>query len=974
MSSIICCLCQKRLKTLKKIFSIKSRNYSQSLETNNTKINVKNKSKNNRNQYSNTVLLPKSNYPMKHSRNLELEQNEKLFSNLIKDLKENKDKPVFTLHDGPPYANGSTHFGHSINKILKDIICRRKLLEGFRVCFSPGWDCHGLPIELKAINHKNHSLKPIEIRQKAKQLALNVIEEQKKSFMSWGLIAEWDNPYFTFDSVYIMNQMNAFYELFEKGLVFRDYMPVYWSPSTQTALAEAELQYNENHISKSVYVKFKLIDLPLSIKHFGDVYALIWTTTPWTLPANEAIAYATNQTYAIITVNKLSQDFLIVAKDLISSLENHFNSKIEIKQEFNGSELNCVKYTNPIGFQSESLPFIESQYVTITKGTGLVHIAPNHGFDDYKLMTKYKFPLKECIVDGNGCYVLTHNTFLDKKYVLKEGNDIVMNLLGNSLLFKEDFTHSYPYDWRSGEPVIMRASPQWFLNIETIREDCIEALQNVKFYPEFFKNQFINQLRIRPNWCISRQRSWGVPIPVFYTKSDKALKTPVLTKQLSNHILKLFEEKGYDCWWQLSNDQLLPKGIIDNNLSCDDLVKGNDIFDIWFDSGMSWKTALNEPKVADIYLEGVDQLRGWFQSSLILSVALRNCSPYKSIFIHGFAVDKDGKKMSKSIGNVIDPNSIIENDKNPTNNCGSDGLRFWIALNASNYENVKVSLNSFDETLICINKIRNIIRFIIGSLHEFNVSEHVCNFDEMNILDKYVMHLLHNYLNEMKYSYENLKIGRVISKSIEFIFSDVSAFYCSRIKHRLYCGEKYSQSRRSCQTVLLHIYNSIIHELSPILPHIMIEANNHLPINKDFIINKDEWNRPDIEQSMKLLLSIIDAIYEKSEIKHLIEYDCYIKVLDPECFKNLSLFQSECDSSDSELCEILQMSSISYGNSQFAQNNGFISINEERDEIPYQLYITSAKKHLCNRCRRYTAVNTTQPCVQCLNVLSSQWS
>jgi isoleucyl-tRNA synthetase len=765
------------------------------------------------------------------------------------------------------------------------------MLDGFRIELTPGWDCHGLPIELKAVSDNYSSLTPIEIRQKAKQLALNVIEEQKKSFMSWGVMADWDNPYFTFDSNYIKNQINAFYKLYEKGLVFRDYMPVYWSPSTRTALAEAELQYNDSHISKSVYVKLKLIEVPQSIRQFGDVYAVIWTTTPWTLAANEAIAYATNQNYAIVTVNKLSSDYLLVAYDLIPALEKQFDSQIDIKHIIHGSELKGVKYTNPIALHNESQPFIESSYVTITKGTGLVHIAPNHGLDDYKLIIKHNIPLKDCIVDESGCYVSAPNSSLNNKFVLTEGNESIVKELGTALLFKHDFTHSYPYDWRSKKPVIVRASPQWFINIDAIRDDCIKALENVKFYPDFFKKQLINQIRIRPNWCISRQRSWGVPIPVFYKTDDISFKTPIITEQISNHISKLIHEKGYDIWWKSPVEQLLPNDILKKilNLSSNDLVKGKDIFDIWFDSGMSWKTVLNEPQIADIYLEGVDQLRGWFQSSLILSVALRNCSPYKSVLIHGFAVDKDGKKMSKSIGNVIDPNSIIQNESKPTNNCGVDGLRWWTAAHASSHDDVAVSLITFEDTLITINKIRNVLRFMIGSLNDFNAKEHVCNLSQMNILDKYMLHLLHHYLNDIKNSYENLKLSHVIITSTNFIVSEISAFYCTRIKHRLYCKEKYSLERRSCQTVLLYLYNSIVHELSPILPHIMIEANKHLSINEDFIINDPQWDQQNIDQNMKLLLSMIDVIAKQFPNKHLIQYDLYIKTSDQNCLENLSV-------------------------------------------------------------------------------------
>ncbi|XP_054162323.1 isoleucine--tRNA ligase, mitochondrial-like [Oppia nitens] len=886
-------------------------------------------------KYSETVLLPKSDFPVNHSRSLEVNNDISMtnFGKLVERTAYHS-KERFVLHDGPPYANGSLHFGHAINKFIKDMICRRKLLEGYEVSFIPGWDCHGLPIELKAISQDMDISDPIEIRRKAKQLALDVIDEHKRCFQSWKIMADWDNSYFTFDSKYITNQLKAFSTLLDNNIIFRCYSPVYWSPTGSTALAEAELQYNEKHVSKSVFVKLKLTRLADCIKQFNPIFAIIWTTTPWTLPANQAIAYSSKIDYCVITIDGKSGEYFLIAKDLIHELEKDLNSKINIKKTINGSDLKWCFYLNIISKSNEDLPFLDSSHVTTTKGTGLVHIAPNHGLDDYKLIIKNNIPVKECIVDEKGHYIYTSNSLLENKFVLNEGNDCIIEMLGNSLLLQKDFIHSYPYDWRFNEPVIVRASPQWFINIDVIRDDCIKVLNNVKFYPESYKEYLIDQLNIRPNWCISRQRSWGVPIPVFYNKDDKNFKNPLINRQILDHIIKVFEDKGCDIWWLSSIDQLVPKHLIESELKVpvNDLRKGNDIFDIWFDSGNSWNSVLKDPKIADIYLEGYDQLRGWFQSSLILSVALRSCSPFKSIKIHGFALDSDGKKMSKSIGNVIDPNDIIEKCSKSDNNCGSDGFRWWTAKHASDHKDERIVMKSFDETLHTLNDIRRIIRFLIGSLNDFDVTkdEDVCQLSDMNILDKYMLHLLHHYINEVNICYNNYHFTSLINSSLEFMVSQVSRFYFMRIKNRLYCEHKTSLRRRTCQTVLKYIYNNLVFQLAPILPHIMIEANKHLPINYQFICNNNEWNQQNIEEDIQLVLSMTQIINKHLFGKNMLKYDC---------------------------------------NCRLPQKDG-MTLSGCLNGINYDLLITSANNYLCDRCRRYTANKPNDACDYCLNVIS----
>ncbi|XP_050536213.1 isoleucine--tRNA ligase, mitochondrial isoform X3 [Daktulosphaira vitifoliae] len=651
-----------------------------------------------------SVFLPKTKFKSWLSTTQMLERDNNVyesceFSELYSWQRQNVNSNEFILHDGPPYANGLPHMGHAVNKILKDITIRHKLVNGSKINYVPGWDCHGLPIELKVekLNENNwNNFSPLEVRKRAKLYATKEIEKQKAIFRSWGILADWDlNCYYTYEKKYIKKQLYQFYNLYKKGLIYRDLKPVYWSPSSKSALAEAELEYNPNHLSKSVTVKFELCSssLPIEIKNYceNSVFALIWTTTPWTLPDNAAIVYSPVLNYSLVKITGISDTYLL-ASDLITNLSTKLKKNIKIITTFKGNCLSGLKYKS-LRCEESDKQFFAGDHVTADKGTGLIHTAPAYSHEDFLVALNYNIPIK-CHVDESGVY--THQSWLELKglSVLDKGNDMVLSLLSNKILHLEMYEHSYPYDWRTKLPVIVRASKQWFLDTSTIKRQSIESLQNVEIYPEQSgsRNSLLSLIKKRPYWCISRQRMWGIPIPVLYDNLDNE----ILDENLLKNYNKLLNESGLDFWWTEDVQKL----VLNTSHEKSNLQRRYDILDIWFDSGISWSCVLGDDKVADLYVEGVDQCTGWFQSSLMLSVALRNISPYKSLFIHGFVVDEKGRKMSKSIGNVVDPQDII-NGKYEKSISGIDNLRLYCNhINSSERLACVATIQATFETLL----------------------------------------------------------------------------------------------------------------------------------------------------------------------------------------------------------------------------------------------------------------------------------
>ena len=517
-----------------------------------------------------------------------------------------------------------------------------------------------------------------------------------------GILADWNNPYLTFTPNYVIQQLKAFLLLYEKGLLYRDFLPIYWSPSNVTTLAEAELEYNENHKGHSLYFKFQV--LPSSFSFYQNVYALIWTTTPWTLPANQAIAFSKSLNYNIARAQDGTH--FIVARELIPDIQKNLNTTLVSKYSLQPDDLKNLKYIHPMK-SDQPLPFLESSHVNVDKGTGLVHCAPNHGHDDFNLALKHKLKIEPCLVNELGRFVSGLDSMLDGKDVLENGSDAVMTKLSENVVSWKEYYHKYPYDWRSKKPVIIKTSQQWFININSIREQCLKALDSVTFYPNGAREQMKNDINSRPPWCVSRQRTWGVPIPVFYCSEDKDQRVEIFSKESVEHLIQLIVEKGIHAWWMLPEEQLMSAKMKNSLKITSDLVKSKDIFDVWVDSGLSWNYILNEPnKTADMYLEGLDQTRGWFQSSLILSVALQSKAPYKSVYVHGFAVDSEGRKMSKSLGNIINPLDLLKD-------YGADVLRWYVARHASSHSNVPIDYAKFKTCKESVFKVISMINLII---------------------------------------------------------------------------------------------------------------------------------------------------------------------------------------------------------------------------------------------------------------------
>lgn len=855
--------------------------------------------------YKDTVNLPKTNFDMRANAIKREPEIQKFWEeNKIYDrLSENNPGEIFILHDGPPYANGSLHIGHALNKILKDIINRYQLLKGRKVRYVPGWDCHGLPIELKVLQNmksaERQNLTSLQLRQKAEEFALTTVNDQRQNFQRYGIWGDWNHPYLTLKPAYEAAQIGVFGQMFLKGYIYRGLKPVHWSPSSKTALAEAELEYPEGHVSRSIYAAFAVTSLaetvkPLLVEYLSDLGVAIWTTTPWTIPGNLAVAVNADLNYAVVEVSpseaKAQSNFkyLIVAADLVERLSSTLGVELTVKATFKGNDLEHTTYRHPL-FDRESPIVVGGDYITTESGTGLVHTAPGHGQEDYIVGQRYGLPIL-APVDDNGNFTEEAGQFAGLN-VLGDGNQAVIDALAaaGSLLKEEPYPHKYPYDWRTKKPTIFRATEQWFASVEGFREEALKAIATVKWIPAQGENRITPMVAERSDWCISRQRSWGVPIPVFY---DEATGEVLLNEEIINHVQGIIAEKGSDAWWELSVEELLPESYRQNGKS---YRRGTDTMDVWFDSGSSWASVVQQrPELrypADIYLEGSDQHRGWFQSSLLTSVAVNDIAPYKTVLTHGFALDEQGRKMSKSEGNVVDPNTIIEGGKNQKVEpaYGADVLRLWVS--SVDYSgDVRIGKNIIKQMNDVRGKIRNTARFLLGSLDDFDPEKNTVPFEELPELDRYMLHRITEVFEEVTEAFESFQFFRFFQTVQNFCVVDLSNFYLDVAKDRLYISAKDAFRRRSCQTVLKIALDNLARAIAPVLSHTAEDIWQYLPYKTPYksvfeagwVQVEDKWRNPELAEfweTLRQLRTDVNKVLEQARIEKMIGSSLEAKAL-----------------------------------------------------------------------------------------------
>lgn len=868
----------------------------------------------------------------------------------------------FNIHDGPPYANGHLHIGHALNKILKDIITKTHYFFGEDIRYVPGWDCHGLPIEQQVeikLGERKKSLSKVQIRELCRQHAKEFIDVQRNEFKDMGILGDWNDPYLTLKFEFEAEIYKALCQIAKKGILIERSKPVFWSWAAKSALAEAEVEYKDKE-DYSIFVAFDLSSEANAKIGAKGAKAVIWTTTPWTLPANGAISLNPNEIYALTSEN------LILAKPLVESLVSLGITKGEIVKEFKAAELEGLNAINPLNDRASK--FILGEHVLMDGGTGLVHTAPGHGEDDYFVGLKYGI---EVImpVDEGGCFDQTLKTKkLFRADVVDEfvgmhifkANEKILELLGPALIKSGKFVHSYPHCWRTHKPVIYRATKQWFIAMDepmpsgkTLRQVALEEIEKVKFYPQSGINRLSSMIENRPDWCISRQRDWGVPIAFF---RDKSTKEPIFDEKILNNIYEIFKAKGADAWWQMEISELLPQ---DSGYKPENLEKVMDILDVWFDSGSTWKAVLQSGAYdagkfpADMYLEGSDQHRGWFQSSLLLSCAINECAPYKSILTHGFTVDEKGQKMSKSVGNVVYPQEVAKSH-------GVEILRLWVAM--SDYStDLKISDNILKQVSEQYRKIRNTIRFLLASTSDLNEIE-TSNFTR---LDRWILTRAANAFAGGEAAFRNYDFSKGFNQLLNFLSADLSGIYLDICKDRLYCDAPDEPRRRSAQSAIALITRALLPLIAPTLtytidevmefaPQIIKEGKQdafdliYKPIEFDYFLEFDEI----LIKSREKFFELIDALKKDKIIKSTLE---------------LVLQTSSNEILSNDILGVADWFMVSDVDTlQSGQALAEFKIN---DEI---FRLVKSSKHKCPRCWKFNAKESDELCPRCAKVMHAR--
>ncbi|KAF9427827.1 hypothetical protein BGZ94_004081 [Podila epigama] len=980
-------------------------------------------------KFSSTLLLPKTDFPLRADpANREAAFRKRCTTDLYHWQRENNPGELFVLHDGPPYANGRLHLGHALNKLIKDFVNRHKVMRGFKVDYRPGWDCHGLPIELKALAElkavDRTKLSPIQVREVAQASARAAVAVQKQEFLSYGVMGDFENGYLTMDKDFETRQLKVFYEMMDKGLIYRANKPVYWSPSSQTALAESELEYKDDHKSRSAWVGF-LMEKPSSalskiLPPSASVQAVVWTTTPWTLPANRCVAVNPKLSYTLFRASNSADEntVYLAATELMDEMPKRFTSKdgdaspVVLKPigQILGQGLIGSQYQHPL--TKEPLPFITADHVTAESGSGLVHTAPGHGMDDYKACLPLGIEAF-CPVDNVGKYTAEAGKELEGLAVQTEGTSKVLEMLQEkgSLIQEQPYVHKYPYDWRTKKPIILRATSQWFANVGSIKEDALKAIETVRIVPESARRRLEGFVHSRSEWCISRQRSWGVPIPVLYNvETDE----PLLTKASVQHIIDTVKEHGTDAWWSMSTEELLaPEYRNDGNR----YRRGTDTMDVWFDSGTSW-TMIEEkmprphlPFVADVYCEGSDQHRGWFQSSLLTSVALTGKAPFGTLITHGFLLDAKGFKQSKSIGNTVDPAVVINGGKNQQKDpaYGTDVLRLWAA--SSEYtKDIAIGSTILAQVAESIRKFRNTARFMLGNLNGFKESE-ALPYEQLSRLDKFMLSEVYNFSRNVNAGYDELMFNKVFTQLQYFTSTTLSSFYLDVIKDTLYSDSKESLERRAIQTVLFHTLNAFTRSIAPLAPHLGEEVYEHYcdclthpqptVFRSGWLDAPETWNDQKLREEfavLKQLRAEVNQLLEQARtakvIRSSLEAEIEIQLPTP----SVQSFSTSTSSSSSPLSKLVHAyeqdlkklfitsdvtisQDISSSASPSSSSSFSLSAVEQPDVyvrdvlLPRvgscKLVMRKAQLHKCPRCWTFTSPAQDTLCSRCGPVVAS---
>lgn len=765
-----------------------------------------------------TKFSMRGNLPKKEpQRQAEWEENHVYEQRLAK----NKDNQPFVLHDGPPYANGNIHIGHAMNKISKDIIIRSKAMEGYYAPYVPGWDTHGLPIEQAVTNSgvDRKALSTATFRKICQEYATKQVDQQRKDFKRLGVSGEWENPYVTYRKDFEAQEIRVFGKMAENGLIYQGNKPVYWSPSSESTLAEAEIEYKDVE-TPSIYVAYKAKET------FGklpsDTEFVIWTTTPWTLPASMGISVHPRITYVLV---EIGTHHYLVAKDLLQSLVGKFEwEDYQIVQEIQGKELDRMVAQHP--FYDRDILVMNGEHVTTDTGTGLVHTAPGHGEDDYQIGKAYGLEILSPLND-QGCFTEEAPGFEGMFY--EEGNKLAISIVKEkgALLKLEYFTHSYPHDWRTKKPVIFRALPQWFCSVDKIREKTLSIINHeVKWWHPSGQKRIYNMIRDRGDWVISRQRVWGVPLPIFYAEDG----TPIITPETTEYVAQLFEKYGSNVWFEREAKDLLPEGFTSEHSPNGQFTKEKDIMDVWFDSGSSWAGVLeNEEHLvypADMYLEGSDQYRGWFNSSLLTSVAVNGQAPYKQVISQGFVNDGEGRKMSKSLGNTVSPNDVCDQR-------GADILRLWVTSVDSRYD-VRISDDILAQVSESYRKIRNTLRFMLGNLSDFDVKANSVSYQDLDPIDQFILVELDHLVEEVREAYDQFEFNTIIQQILNFLTQMMSSFYLDYSKDVTYIELADDPKRRNMQTVMYQVTKKLTILLTPIIPHTTEEIWEFLQEEEDY--------------------------------------------------------------------------------------------------------------------------------------------